>query len=106
MRIAFIVGRFPSVSETFVLNQITGAIRGKLLTAFHGYDVNSFPRDHGKDVYRKLFASGEAYTANTNFTADKAAALGCPREKITILPESLRVDLFPFTERKLAVGEG
>ena len=51
-----------------------GAIRGKLLTAFHGYDVNSFPRDHGKDVYRKLFASGEAYTANTNFTADKAAA--------------------------------
>jgi colanic acid/amylovoran biosynthesis glycosyltransferase len=37
MRIAFIVGRFPSISETFILNQITG-----LIDAGHEVDIFSF----------------------------------------------------------------
>jgi colanic acid/amylovoran biosynthesis glycosyltransferase len=37
LRIAFIVGRFPSLSETFILNQITG-----LLDAGHHVDIFSY----------------------------------------------------------------
>jgi len=35
MKIAFIVGGFPSISETFILNQITGLIG-------RGHDVEIF----------------------------------------------------------------
>src|SRR3954471_11434511 len=37
MRIAFLVGRFPSHSETFVLNQITGLLK-------RGHDVDVYAR--------------------------------------------------------------
>jgi len=35
IKIAFIVGGFPSISETFILNQITGLID-------RGYDIEIF----------------------------------------------------------------
>ncbi len=37
MKIAFIVGGFPSISETFILNQITGLID-------RGHDVEIFAK--------------------------------------------------------------
>jgi colanic acid/amylovoran biosynthesis glycosyltransferase len=37
MRIAFVVGKFPSISETFILNQITG-----LIDAGHEVDIFAF----------------------------------------------------------------
>src|SRR5260221_12919048 len=40
MRIAFLVGRFPSLSETFILNQITGLID-------RGHDVQIYARKPG-----------------------------------------------------------
>jgi colanic acid/amylovoran biosynthesis glycosyltransferase len=42
MRIAFIVGRFPSMSQTFVLRQITGLLD-------RGHDVEIFAHGPGKD---------------------------------------------------------
>src|SRR5438876_5744543 len=44
MRIAFLLGRFPCLSETFILNQITGLID-------RGHDVHIYarkPEDSGK----------------------------------------------------------
>ena len=43
MKIAFIVSEFPSLSQTFVLNQITGLID-------RGHEVSIFSRREGKDV--------------------------------------------------------
>jgi colanic acid/amylovoran biosynthesis glycosyltransferase len=43
MRIAFIVGRFPSLSQTFVLRQITGLLD-------RGHDVEVFAQSQGKDA--------------------------------------------------------
>jgi colanic acid/amylovoran biosynthesis glycosyltransferase len=44
MRIAFIVGRFPVVSETFIVRQITGLLD-------RGHDVEIFARRPGKDPF-------------------------------------------------------
>lgn len=39
MQIAFIVGHFPRLSETFILNQVTGLIdRGHQVDIFSEYD--------------------------------------------------------------------
>ena len=42
MRVAFIVGQFPALSETFILRQITGLLD-------RGHDVEIFARSAGKD---------------------------------------------------------
>ncbi|RME39094.1 MAG: colanic acid biosynthesis glycosyltransferase WcaL [Planctomycetota bacterium] len=82
-----------------------GAIRGRMLTTFHGHDVNRFPRRRGPDVYRPLFETCELYTANTDFTADRAAELGCPRERIVKLPVGVRLDRYTFRPRRREADE-
>ena len=78
-----------------------GLLRGKLITTFHGYDVNVFPRRYGFSVYRRLFIRGDFYTANTSFTTGRAIDLGCPPERIVTLPVGVSLAKFPFAERKL-----
>ncbi|MBN2513017.1 MAG: glycosyltransferase [Sedimentisphaerales bacterium] len=77
-----------------------------LITSFHGYDINSYPRQAGKDCYKDLFDLGDLFTANTNFTKKKMVDLGCPEHKIHIIHESLRCDkFFVPLERRPASGE-
>ena len=82
-----------------------GAINGKLIVTFHGHDVNSFPRQHGADVYKELFQKGELHTVNTRFTAGKVVALGCPENKLVKLPVGLDISKYTLQERKLCPGE-
>ncbi len=72
-----------------------GALSGKLVTTFHGYDVNGAPRKFGQDLYQQLFQTGDLYTVNTTFTADKALALGCPQEKLIKLPIGVNLSEYP-----------
>ncbi len=82
-----------------------GALSGKILTTFHGSDVHTFPRNHGRDVYKTVFRHGDRFTANSNFTRECVIALGCPADKITKLPVGLYPARYPFNERRLATGE-
>ena len=66
----------------------------KWMTSFHGFDANSFVREMGKDVYKGLFCKEQFYTCNTNFTRQKIVEIGCPENKIYIIPESLKVNKF------------
>lgn len=82
-----------------------GAIQGKLVTTFHGVDVNAIPRQSGKDYYFRLFQKGDLYTANTDFTKKQTINLGCPENKIYKLPVGLEISQYNFYERKLTAGE-
>jgi colanic acid/amylovoran biosynthesis glycosyltransferase len=77
MRIAFLVGRFPSLSETFILNQITG-----LLDRGHDVDIYARRPDDGDKVhpdvlkYRLLDrVSYRAMPSNALLRTAKALAL-------------------------------
>ena len=76
-----------------------GALTGSVLTTFHGYDVNKLPLEKGPDVYKALFASGDLYTANTEFTKSQVVKLGCPEEKIEILTVGLDMDRYQYRIR-------
>jgi len=80
-------------------------VAGKVLTSFHGYDVNNYPHSEGKDVYTELFKKGGRFTANTQFTKQQAVQLGCPAQKIDILHESLDVRKFRFKTKRLSQSE-
>lgn len=82
-----------------------GALQGKLITTFHGVDVNAIPQQSAKDYYLRLFQKGDLYTVNTDFTKKQAVGLGCPQNKIVKLPVGLEISQYAFCERKLIVGE-
>ena len=109
--ISFLDKKFDIIHCHFGPNGIIGVhlkeigIPGKYLTSFHGYDVNSYPKIMGKNVYNILFKNGDLFTANTNFTKQQVVKVGCDEEKIIILPVGLRVEKFKFSTRKIQPRE-
>lgn len=109
--IPFLNKKFDIIHCHFGPNGILGTdlkllgVKGKFLTSFHGYDVNNYPITYGKDVYRTLFALGDFFTANTQFTKNQAIDLGGKGEKIEILHEGFDADKFKFSKKTLGVNQ-
>lgn len=78
-----------------------GIVGGPLLTTIRGYDVTSYPRRRGADVYAELFRKGDYFTANSDFLAQKAIDLGCPPKKIVTLPTGINMNRFKYVERSV-----
>lgn len=78
-----------------------GAIQGKLITTFYGYDVNAFPAQYGEDIYKPLFDQGDLFATITTFMMAKLASLGCPKDKTVKLPIGVDLSKYTFQERKI-----
>ncbi|MEM9065615.1 MAG: glycosyltransferase [Planctomycetota bacterium] len=72
-----------------------------MVTVFHGSDIST-ASDPGK--YRELFASGESFVANSEFTRSKLLAAGCPESRLCVIPMGIRADEFPVEPRKPLVN--
>ena len=98
--------RYDVLHVHFGANGLTGAflkdcaVAGSLVVAFHGSDINTYPRRFGTDVYAYMYTRCDMITANTSFTAEKIVANGARRDLIRLVPESLKVDAYPFVERR------
>lgn len=82
----------------------TGFYKPALIVTFHGHDaffpINGFIPNNG--YYNNLFTYGDIITANTTYLADKILALGCPEEKLKIIPVGVDTDFFyPITTGKI-----
>jgi colanic acid/amylovoran biosynthesis glycosyltransferase len=76
----------------------------RLITTFHGFDANVTPRLEGPDIYRELFSRGDAFTVNSRFLERRLVSLGCPLDRLTLLPMGVDIDKVTFTPRRLAAG--
>ena len=76
-----------------------GLVSGKIVTTFHGIDVNCRRECYRLRDYDLLFREGDAFTANSEFTRRNAEALGCPVQKIVRLPVGLDVRRIEWRER-------
>ncbi len=109
--IRFLGRKFDIIHCHFGPNGIIGVllkeigIKGKIITAFHGYDVNSYPKMADKNIYNNLFNKGNLFTVNTNFTKQRVLELGCDEKKIAILPVGFKVEKFRFLERRVKHGK-
>jgi len=79
-----------------------GIIRGKIITSFHGYDAHCDETNQKslEKFYRPLFKWGDVFTANTHYLVDLLRRMGCPPEKISLLPMGVDTTLFSPTQKK------
>jgi len=75
-----------------------------LITSFHG------PTPPGiaflsKPQLDEVFAYGALFPVNTNFAKHQLLDLGCPADKITILPQGTQLKDFPFPPRGPEVND-
>jgi colanic acid/amylovoran biosynthesis glycosyltransferase len=86
--------------EGMILREI-GAIEGKLITSFRGYDISWYVKEHGDNVYQALFANGDFFLTNCNFFRNRAIKLGCNVNKIIVHGSGINCDRFIFNPRYL-----
>lgn len=70
--------------------------RPALIVTFHGHDaffpINGYIQNNG--YYDNLFKYADLITANTPFLGQKILELGCPDEKLKLIPVSVNTDFF------------
>jgi colanic acid/amylovoran biosynthesis glycosyltransferase len=64
----------------------SGALQGKLVTSFYGYDVSQYPKERGGNPYRALFRTGDRFLALSNRMRARLQELGCPDERLLVHP--------------------
>jgi colanic acid/amylovoran biosynthesis glycosyltransferase len=79
----------------------------RLIVSFYGADLGLYPRKFGADMYvrRGMFESVDLCTAEGPHAAKMLENLGCPPEKIAVLPIGIDLDRIPFHERRIDPGE-
>ena len=83
----------PNGLRSLALRNI-GAIRGKLITSFYGYDVSEFPRQKKRNPYTQLFAQGDLFLAISEHMRGKLIDLGCHPKSILVHPLGVKPKLF------------
>jgi colanic acid/amylovoran biosynthesis glycosyltransferase len=65
----------------------------KIVTTFHGADINSYPKKYGSKVYKTLYEKSDIITTNTEFTKSKIIENGGPKNTV-VIPEGMFFDEF------------
>jgi colanic acid/amylovoran/stewartan biosynthesis glycosyltransferase WcaL/AmsK/CpsK len=81
-----------------------GILRGRLVTAFHAYDLSIELRKYGEQMYSRLFQHGELFLPISERWRRKLIELGCPEEKIAV--HRMGIDPNRFAMRTKAFPAG
>ena len=73
-----------------------GVIEGKVVTTFHGYDISSYIRKHGDNVYNSLFLKGDMFLPISERWKNKLVELGCSERKIVVHRMGIDTNKFHF----------
>ncbi len=76
------------------------AIKGKVITTFHGYDMSKYIRNNGDDVYDYLFVKGDLFLPISEYWKDSLIKLGCSEHKIIVHRMGVDTNKFRFIPRK------
>jgi colanic acid/amylovoran biosynthesis glycosyltransferase len=77
-----------------------GAISGKVITSFHGYDVTSYAKRRGPLIYENLFNMGDLFLPISNRWKEKLISMGCTPERIFVHRMGIDVRRFDLREDK------
>ena len=91
---------FGPCGNLAVLLKDVGAISGKLVTTFHGYDLSKYIKSKGNSIYEKLFEKGDLLLPISRRWKEELIKLGCRKEKILVHRMGIDVGRFAFSQRK------
>jgi colanic acid/amylovoran biosynthesis glycosyltransferase len=77
-----------------------GLVKGKLITTFYGYDLSSYIKSNGPEVYRQLFEYGDIILVLSEEMRRRLLNLGCPNEKVRIHHLGIDPDRFKMIFQK------
>jgi colanic acid/amylovoran biosynthesis glycosyltransferase len=83
-----------------------GAIQGKLITTFRGYDISTYVKKRGAGVYQKLFQKGDYFLANCEFFRQRAIGTGCNPTQIKMHGSGIDCSRFCFVVRQPPANGG
>ena len=70
-----------------------------LITTFYGYDASRLFTQAPPDFYARLKREGDLFFVMSHSMKGRVLAEGFPEAKIKVLPVSINVDSYPFSER-------
>ncbi len=76
-----------------------GAIKGKLVTSFRGFDISWYVQEYGEQVYSELFKKGDFFLSNCEYFRQRAIKFGCNPQKIVVLGSGINCERFFFKPR-------
>lgn len=77
-----------------------GALKGKLITSFRGYDISGYIQECGDDVYNQLFETGDFLLTNCEYFKRRLLKLGCNEKKLVVHGSGIDCSRFLFTPRR------
>ncbi|MES1021816.1 glycosyltransferase [Gloeocapsa sp. BRSZ] len=86
--------------EILTLREI-GALQGKLVTSFRGWDISRYVKQHGDCVYDQLLATGDLFLPVCDFFRSWLVKRGYDSKKIVTHRSGIDCDKFTFTPRYL-----
>ncbi len=92
---------FGTIANRFLLIQEILGSETSLITTFYGYDVSHIPQVKGQKYYDRLKEKCHRFLVMSNDMKRRVVALGFPESEVTVLPVSVEVNSFPFSERKM-----
>ena len=81
-----------------------GALSGKLITTFYGYDLSEFVQRRRSNPYRKLFANGDLTLAISETMRERLIALGSDPGRVIV--HRLGVNPTLFSPSRRVAGDG
>jgi colanic acid/amylovoran biosynthesis glycosyltransferase len=74
---------YTNGQKTVRLREI-GAVKGKIVTIIHSFDITKDTRKSDRDFYTELFAKGDLFLPISEYWARYLENQGCPKEKILV----------------------
>jgi colanic acid/amylovoran biosynthesis glycosyltransferase len=81
-----------------LMHRLGGGAR--LIVTFRGFDISSYLRQQGEQIYAPLFADADFFLTNCDFFKQRLLKLGCDRSKIAVHYSGIDCDRFRFTPRR------
>lgn len=96
---------FGNIGKIAVKIKEFGKNKSKIVTTFHGYDMSSYIKKEGGNIYKPLFKEGDLFLPISKYWYKRLIELGCDKKKIKIHRMGINTKLFKFKERKISKNE-
>lgn len=96
---------FGTLAETVLNHRRAGALSGRVVVHFRGFDISGHIRQHGEGAYDRVFKEADAFLTGCSFFMDRILSLGAPKERTALVRSGVAVERFRYRPRTWNAGE-